>query len=165
MEKEVSKNILQDFRHRYFLLKYYEIVNKKTECLYHLGVDLYNQILKIINESKYFSKMSLSFIIDIYDRKLVYVLDSDIKKSQKYIEDYDLESLFKEYKASYKLIYNQNVIRLSTIENNILSVIAIENIWTFIIYKGKSNKRLIINPNMFATFKTFNSRYYKINKI
>ncbi len=153
-----------DFRYRYFLLSKTELRNQKTKCVKLIGKKLYDDYSDVFR-IKYHHLESASMLVDVIDKKVLMVCATPDKTWLLDMDDYNFKP-FKKLKVDNKIAYNQNVVRMNSIEGRIKDTYAIENVWCLIHYVTSSNKhRIVVNPNAFGKFSLFKTRDYKIHKL
>lgn len=154
---------LNKFKYRFVLLRKSEMVNSPNKCISILGKGLYDKANDILFTKDLNLKDPSCLIFDRYKNKTVLFLDGFHKKSSRFHFEYSDLSPFQEFISSDKISYNQNVIRMSSIDGNIIKTYAYGNVWFLIRYlTEKNNERVLINPNIFSRLKDYNTREYKI---
>ena len=156
---------LDDFKYRYFLISKTELKNQKTKCVSLLGEEIYHKYNNLMKGTAYHFHEASAILVDVVDRKVLMLCDTSGKSFILDMEHHDLTSL-KKFKASKKLAYNQNVIKMNSIEGRIKDLYAVDDVWCLIHYITDSNKnRVLVNKNVFGKFAVLKTRDYKIHKL
>jgi hypothetical protein len=154
-----------EFRYRYFLITKTEFKNQPSKCIDLIGEDLYYEYNSILKDKPYQFTDSYAVIVDLKTKDVLAIVETKDKSFELNKQHFNVKALEK-YKVKNKLAYNQNQIRMSSIENQIISTYGIDGVWSIIHYITKSNKeRLLVNRNCFGKIALFKTRDYKLHKL
>lgn len=155
----------EEFRYRYFIITKSELRNQKSKCIELIGEVLYNEYIEVLKKEAYGMHDSSSILVDLKDLKVLAVFMTSDKSYVINLNYFNLDS-FKEFKVKNHYAYNQNIIKMSSIENKIVETYAIDGIWSMIHYVTSGNKdRMLLNHNAFGRFSLFKTRDYKLHKL